>query len=105
MKKLASTEVTKDFNKKEYIVKVVNISSDPQEINIRFDRLPRRQKLAADVSCTSLHSDDAVGENSLETPDFIVPVTVQVEDGIVENHFRTDIGPKTFAVYKFRYTE
>lgn len=97
--------VVKDSNKKEFVVKVVNISSDPQEINIRFDRLPRRQKLASDVSCTSLHSNDAVGENSLETPDLIVPVTVQVEDGIVENHFRTDIGPKTFAVYKFRYTE
>lgn len=98
--------VVKDEHKKTYIVKVVNLASDQQEINIRFERLPRKIRLTSGVSCTSIHSDESYLDNTIDSPDRIVPVTVPVSAGeLVGNHLKTHIGPKTFAVYTFPYTE
>jgi len=98
--------VVKDVEKKQYIVKVANLSYYSQEINITFDKLPRKQKLNADITCTSLHSDSNVAENTIEAPDQIVPVTVNVNpEEWKDNNLRTRIGPKTFAVYTFPYNE
>jgi len=92
--------------KKQYIVKVANLSYYSQEINIAFDKLPRKQKLGADITCTSLHSDSNIAENTIDNPDQIVPVTVSVNpDEWKDNNLRTRIGPKTFAVYTFPYNE
>lgn len=98
--------VVKDEHKKTYIVKVVNLASDQQEINIRFERLPRKIRLTSGVSCTSIHSDESYLDNTIDSPDRIVPVTVPLSDvEFVGNHLKTHIGPKTFAVYTFPYTE
>lgn len=98
--------VVKDVEKKQYIVKVANLSYYSQEINIAFDKLPRKQKLGADITCTSLHSDSNIAENTIDNPDQIVPVTVSVNpDEWKGNNLRTRIGPKTFAVYTFPYNE
>ena len=98
--------VVKDVEKKQYIVKVANLSYYSQEINIAFDKLPRKQKLGADITCTSLHSDSNIAENTIDNPDQIVPVTVSVNpDEWKDNNLRTRIGPKTFAVYTFPYNE
>lgn len=97
--------VVKDSGQNEYIVKVANLSSDRQEINICFTRLPRRQKLAPEVCCTTLHSDNLNGENTIEDPDQIAPVISLITDGLKDNMLTTVIGPKTFAVYKLTYSE
>lgn len=95
--------VVKDINEKEYIVKVVNLSGQAQEISVSFNNLPRKQKLASEVTCTSIHSDNSTGENTLESPELIVPVTYTITDGISDNTLKACVGPDTFAVYKIRY--
>lgn len=95
--------VVEDINKKEYIVKVVNLSGKTQEISLSFNNLPRKQKLASEVTCTSIHSDNSTGENTLESPELIVPVTYTITDGISDNTLKVCIGADTFAVYKIRY--
>lgn len=98
--------VVKDVEKKQYIVKVANLSYYSQEINIGFDNLPRKHKLGEEITCTSLHSDSNIAENTIENPDQVVPVTVPVrKEEWKDNNLRTRIGPKTFAVYTFPYTE
>lgn len=97
--------VVKDVEKGEYIVKVANLSYYSQEINVQFDNLPRKQVLS-DITCTTLHSDSNVGENTIEDPDQIVPVTREITDREWnDNNLKTRIGPKTFAVYKFKYNK
>lgn len=95
--------VVKDINKNEYIVKVANLSCRAQEISVSFNNLPRKQKLASEVTCTSIHSDNSTGENTLESPELIVPVTYTITDGISDNTLKACVGPDTFAVYKIRY--
>ena len=95
--------VVKDINEKEYIVKVVNLSGKTQEISVSFNNLPRKQKLASEVTSTSIHSDNSTGENTLQSPELIVPVTYTITDGISDNTLKACVGPDTFAVYKIRY--
>lgn len=95
--------VVKDINKNEYIVKVANLSCRAQEISVSFNNLPRKQKLASEVTCTSIHSDNSTGENTLQSPELIVPVTYTITDGISDNTLKACVGPDTFAVYKIRY--
>jgi alpha-L-arabinofuranosidase len=95
--------VVKDINKNEYIVKVANLSCRAQEISVSFNNLPRKQKLAPEVTCTSIHSDNSTGENTLQSPELIVPVTYTITDGISDNTLKACVGPDTFAVYKIRY--
>ena len=99
--------VVKDSNKNEYIIKVANVSSAQQEISIRFDKLPRKQALLSDeISCTTLHSDESLGENSLEYPDKIIPVTVQLDpEQLRNNTLSATVGARTFAVYRIPYSE
>lgn len=90
----------KDTGKGEYIVKVVNLSEYSQPLTLDFKNLPRKQKLT-NATCTTLHSDNPVAENTIDAPDTIVPKTEPVEvDG---NTLTTRIGPRTFAVYRFKY--
>lgn len=98
--------VVKDVEKKQYIVKVANLSYYSQEINIGFDKLPRKHKLGSDITCTSIHSDNNVADNSIENPDLVVPATVSVRpEEWKDNNLKTRIGPKTFAVYTFPYND
>lgn len=98
--------VVKDVEKKQYIVKVANLSYYSQEINIKFEDLPRKHKLSSEITCTSLHSDNNVAENTIENPDQVVPVTAPIRpEEWKDNNLKTRIGPKTFAVYTFPYNE
>jgi alpha-L-arabinofuranosidase len=98
--------VVKDVEKKQYIVKVANLSYYSQEINIQFENLPRKHKLSTDITFTSLHSDNNVAENTIENPNQVVPVTASIKpQEWKDNHLRTRIGPKTFAVYTFPYND
>ena len=77
-------------------VKVVNITAEPQTLNINFKGLKRRQKLEA-VNALRLHSDDLYAENSLDAPSAVSPETLPFSfDG-------TLAAPAySFTVYCFR---
>lgn len=95
----------KDTQKGEYIVKVVNLSDYSQPLALQFDRLPRKQSFT-DMTCTTLHSDNLVAENTIDAPDTIVPVTRPINEGeFKDNTLTTRIAPKTFAVYRFVYSK
>lgn len=98
--------IVKDSRKKEYILKVVNITAEPQQITVRFDRLPRKQSLVPEITCTALHSDEDIAENTIGNPDRIAPVTsVLSPETLKDKSLSTTIGAKTFAVYTVPYSE
>ena len=81
-----------------FIVKVVNTSDSKQALKMDFQGLKKNVSLA-DGKVTIFHSDDMDAENSLDEPFSIVPKEGSIEaDGTTVN---TEIGAKTFAVYKF----
>lgn len=77
-------------------VKVVNITAEPQTLNLNFKGLKRRQKVEA-VNALRLHSDDLYAENSLDAPSAVSPETLPFSfDG-------TLAAPAySFTVYCFR---
>ena len=88
----------------QYIVKVVNLAEDAQDICLQFKGLSRKQTLDCPVTCTQLHADDPYAENTLENPDTIVPVTTILEPSSWnKNTLTTTIGPRTFVVYTIAY--
>ena len=94
----------KDESNGQYIVKVVNLAEEAQEICLQFKGLSRKQTLDCPVACTQLHADDPYAENTLENPDTIVPVNTILEPSSwSKNTFTTTIGPRTFAVYTIAY--
>ncbi|MDE5585192.1 MAG: carbohydrate binding domain-containing protein [Muribaculaceae bacterium] len=91
----ASAVVDKENN--TYIVKVANVSDQPQDLNLTFDGMKKEQ--LAGGTAVSLHSDVETAENSLENPTLITPKTQTIDAS--GNTFSTTIGPKTFTVYTF----
>jgi len=91
----ASAVIDKTDN--TYIVKVANVSDQPQEINITFDGMPKKSTLAGGKAVT-LHADE-LAENSLEHPDAVTPQEQAIEAS--GKNYSTTIAPKTFAVYTF----
>ena len=94
----------RDEASKQYIVKVVNLASEPQEINLRFERLGRKVVLDRPVSCTVLHSDDPYADNTLEAPQTVVPVFSTLDPSLWhKNTLTTTISPRSFVVYSVSY--
>jgi alpha-L-arabinofuranosidase len=85
-----------DADAKAYIVKVVNTSSEPQAVRVKFDGL-KSKALSEEVKAVSLHSDDKDAENTLQEPDKVTPqeVTLKLTDGTID----TTVGPLTLTVY------
>lgn len=81
-----------------YIVKVVNTSDKAQKLNLEFAGLKKSFQLT-DGKCTTLHCDNPEAENTLDEPNKIVPKETSVS--IEGNALDTEIGPMTFAMYKF----
>ena len=81
-----------------YIVKVVNTSDKAQKLNLEFAGLKKSFQLT-DGKCTTLHCDNPEAENTLDEPNRIVPKETSVS--IEGNALDTEIGPMTFAMYKF----
>lgn len=81
-----------------YIVKVVNTSDKAQKLNLEFAGLKKSFQLT-DGKCTTLHCDNPEAENTLDAPNRIVPEETSVS--IEGNALDTEIGPMTFAMYKF----
>lgn len=81
-----------------YIVKVVNVSEKAQPLQLQFKGLKKSVKLT-NGTCTTLHTDNPIAENTLSQPDLVIPKTKSIK--ITDNELNTEIGPMTFAVYKF----
>lgn len=81
-----------------YIVKVANVSDKAQKLNVEFKGLKKSVQLG-EGTCTTLHSDNLDAENTLDNPNLIVPKESKIS--IENNVLNTEIGAKTFAVYKF----
>ena len=81
-----------------YIVKVVNVSEKAQPLQLQFKGLKKSVKLT-NGTCTTLHTDNPIAENTLSQPDLVIPKTKSIE--MTDNELNTEIGPMTFAVYKF----
>ena len=94
----ASAVYDKDRN--EYIVKVANTSSEPQELNIKLAGLKKKDVITG-VTAQILSTKDLDSENTLEEPNKIVP---SMKKFAMEEKadWTTVIEPNTFSVYHFK---
>lgn len=86
-----------DKNTKEYIVKIINTTNSAQPVELTLTGWKKKGETIA--NCTTFHSDDPVAENTLDHPEAIVPQDSKVTFG--GNTLKTNVGAKTFVVYKF----
>ena len=84
----------------EVIVKVVNTSDVTQPITLNLLGV----KTATEAQTITLHSDNMDGENTLDRPDLIIPVsgTIAVTPGKKASTLTDELGPKTFRIYKVK---
>ena len=94
----ASAVYDKDRN--EYIVKVANTSSEPQELNIKLAGLKKKDVITG-VTAQTLSTKDLDSENTLEEPNKIVPSMKQFAMD-EKADWTTVIEPNTFSVYHFK---
>lgn len=87
-----------DKDQQTYIVKVINTSDKPQNVQLTFAGLKKKQQLT-NGKCVVLHSDNIDLDNTIENPELIVPKESRVN--ISGNVLDTEIGAKTFALYTF----
>ena len=87
-----------DNNENTYIVKVINVSDEAQPITLNFNGLKKNATLT-DGKVITFHTDDLLKENTVDAPNTIVPVESSI--AINGNVLNTQIGPRTFCVYKF----
>ncbi len=84
----------------DIIVKVVNTGDEPQELQIDFKGLKKKQRFTS-VEVTTLHSDDPDAENTLDNQDIIVPTTRTFSDKDIID-MNVTLPAKTFALYRFK---
>jgi alpha-L-arabinofuranosidase len=87
-----------DANKKEVIVKVINVTDQAQEVKLTFAGLKKSQQPQL-VDITTYHSDDLYADNTLDNPTAIVP---QVKAANGETLDVAAVPAKTFAMYRFK---
>ncbi|MDE7419276.1 MAG: carbohydrate binding domain-containing protein [Muribaculaceae bacterium] len=95
----ASAVVDKENN--TYIVKVANVSNEPQQLNLTFDGMKKQSLNGGKV--VTLHSDVETAENTIDNPSLVAPQTATIDAS--GNNYSTTIGAKTFAVYTFNITK
>ena len=87
-----------DNDTQEYIVKVINTSDKAQPVTLDFKGLKKKNKLT-NGKCITFHSDNPDAENTVDNPNVVLPKESKVSiEGTV---FSTEVGAKTFAIYKF----
>ena len=87
-----------DNNTKEYIVKVINTSDKAQPVTLDFKGLKKKDKLT-NGKCITFHSANPDADNTVDNPNVVLPKESKVSiEGTV---FNTEVGAKTFAIYKF----
>ena len=82
-----------------YIVKVINTSNKPQPVELSFAGLGKKESLA-DGTLTTFHSDNPDLDNTVDNPTAIIPVESKIT--IEGNTLKTEVGAKSFAMYKFK---
>lgn len=82
-----------------YIVKVINTSNKPQPVELSFAGLGKKESLA-DGTITTFHSDNPDLDNTVDNPTAIIPVESKIT--IEGNTLKTEVGAKSFAMYKFK---
>ena len=87
-----------DANKKEVIVKVINVSDQAQEVKLTFTGLKKSQQPQL-VDITTYHSDDLYADNTLDNPTAIVPQVKAAEGAALDV---ASVPAKTFAMYRFK---
>ena len=82
-----------------YIVKVINTSDKAQPVELSFAGLGKKESLA-DGTLTTFHSDNPDLDNTVDNPTAIIPVESKIT--IEGNTLKTEVGAKSFAMYKFK---
>lgn len=82
-----------------YIVKVINTSDKVQPVELSFAGLGKKESLA-DGTITTFHSDNPDLDNTVDNPTAIIPVESKIT--IEGNTLKTEVGAKSFAMYKFK---
>ena len=82
-----------------YIVKVINTSDKAQPVELSFAGLGKKESLA-DGTITTFHSDNPDLDNTVDNPTAIIPVESKIT--IEDNTLKTEVGAKSFAMYKFK---
>ena len=88
-----------DAESETYIVKVINTSNKAQELELNFAGLGKKEALA-NGTVTTFHADNLDLDNTVDNPTAILPVECQIS--IEGNTLSTQIGTKSFAMYKFK---
>ena len=88
-----------DSESQSYIVKVINTSNKPQPVELSFAGLGKKESLA-DGTITTFHSDNPDLDNTVDNPTAIIPVESKIT--IEGNTLKTEVGAKSFAMYKFK---
>ena len=82
-----------------YIVKVINTSDKAQPVELSFAGLGKKESLT-DGTITTFHSDNPDLDNTVDNPTAIIPVESKIT--IEGNTLKTEVGAKSFAMYKFK---
>lgn len=86
-----------DADDNAVIVKIANTSDSAQPVTLTFAGLKKSESLGSG-KCVTFHSDDVDADNIIENPAAVLPVESDLTiDGNILN---TEIGAKTFVVYK-----
>ena len=85
-----------DKDMQAYIVKVVNTSGEPQQVNVVFSGMKKNESLKS-CRCIKLTSTDMDIENTLDNPDTIKPVESSVD--VHGQALEVTLEAKCFAVY------
>lgn len=88
-----------DSESQSYIVKVINTSDKAQPVELSFAGLGKKESLA-DGTITTFHSDNPDLDNTVDNPTAIIPVESKIT--IEGNTLKTEVGAKSFAMYKFK---
>lgn len=88
-----------DSDSQSYIVKVINTSDKAQLVELSFAGLGKKESLA-DGTITTFHSDNPDLDNTVDNPTAIIPVESKIT--IEGNTLKTEVGAKSFAMYKFK---
>jgi alpha-L-arabinofuranosidase len=88
-----------DSDSQSYIVKVINTSDKAQPVELSFAGLGKKESLA-DGTITTFHSDNPDLDNTVDNPTAIIPVESKIT--IEDNTLKTEVGAKSFAMYKFK---
>ena len=91
-----------DSESQSYIVKVINTSDKAQPVELSFAGLGKKESLA-DGTITTFHSDNPDLDNTVDNPTAIIPVESKIT--IEGNTLKTEVGAKSFAMYKFKKTK